>query len=582
MPDPISTVLVAVFFVAGGVLCGVTVLAWWRIRSPAVNLFAIVAGVAAAGAFALSIGFAFESPTFVLASTIVLGLLFPIPWAVFTFGYTGRERLVSLRTVSVVATPAAVGIVATVVVFGSHTSSGVDLASAERASGLVAAAITFLNISQWFALLYAGGLMLVSSGMLLWTFHRYDHLDSTTGTTLGVFGTVPWLSILFGLQVQPISPLGQGSIVAVGILVGAGASVALVGPFPLFERVPAAANVGPKTIVEELSDLVVVTDGDGSVVEINQTARRTLDVTAASVLGADVEELLHTSVTDLQATDRIELESDDGRTLFEPAVSRLTDQHDHLLGYAVVLRDVTARTTRKQHLEVFNRVLRHNLRNDMTVVNGHAEMIASRAEDDAIVDSAESILQTGRELTSLAQTVRETEGTLNVDEPTDGETRLAPLVADVLAAATSDRDRPTCRSDVPDGVVVEARKRPLRLALSHLVENAIEHNDNESPTVRISAEYDRDETYPLRVSIADDGPGIPELELQTIEAGVETPLQHSTGIGLWIVRWVVTVLGGKLEFSERPSRGTIVSIHLPAAHETRPAAESLPAESGDA
>jgi PAS domain S-box-containing protein len=520
------------------------------------------------------VGYATESPTFVLAATIVLGLLLPVPWVMFTFGYTGMERLVSLRVAGVVALPLVVGLVATLAVFGSQAVSGVDLPAAGTGYGFAAAAMIFLNLSQWFALLYAGGLMLVGSGLLVWTFHRYDHLDSTTGTMVGTFGTVPWLSILFGLQVNSISPLALGSTVAIGFLVGAGAAAALVGPSPLFERVPAAGNVGPRTVIEELADLVVVTDGEGRIVEVNRAAERGLGLDAGSALGTTLEEQLETSIPDLQEANTVELESDAGRRLFEPTVSKLTDQHDQPLGCAVVLRDVTERITRQQRLEVFNRVLRHNLRNDLTAIKGYAEMIRSRTDDDGVDRSAETILQTGRGLTTLSRKAREAEKILDTDETLHGEVRLASLVETVLADAAAGRKRMKYSHDVPDDIVVETTEKPLRLVLTNLVENAIEHNDGDRPEVRVSTGYTPDETYPLRIVIADDGPGIPAHEIRAIEAGSETPLQHGTGIGLWIVRWVTTNLGARLEFTEREPRGTRVTVHLPAAQRDSAAAEA--------
>jgi signal transduction histidine kinase len=254
----------------------------------------------------------------------------------------------------------------------------------------------------------------------------------------------------------------------------------------------------------------------------------------------------------------------------------LTDQHDHLLGYAVVIRDVTARLTRQQRLEVFNRVLRHNLRNDVNVIYGHSELIRSRTDDEVIDNSAETILQTGQELIALSKEAQEADNILNIEETTEREISLAPLIDDVLAAVTTACPRLTSSHDVSDDLVVAAQEKPLRLALTHLVENAIEHNDSEDPEVRVSASYTPDEQYPLCISIADNGPGIPVKERRTIETGSETPLQHSTGIGLWIVRWVTTALGGELEFAERDPWGTIVSLNLPTAHYDRNATESPP------
>ncbi|WP_330995642.1 ATP-binding protein [Halobacterium salinarum] len=68
-----------------------------------------------------------------------------------------------------------------------------------------------------------------------------------------------------------------------------------------------------------------------------------------------------------------------------------------------------------------------------------------------------------------------------------------------------------------------------------------------------------------RPSVKDDGPGIPQTEQQVITSGVETPLKHGSGLGLWIVSWLVTRSNGPLSFNENTPQGSIVTIHLPAA-----------------
>jgi signal transduction histidine kinase len=64
-------------------------------------------------------------------------------------------------------------------------------------------------------------------------------------------------------------------------------------------------------------------------------------------------------------------------------------------------------------------------------------------------------------------------------------------------------------------------------------------------------------------SVADDGPGIPEMEIEVLESGEETPLAHSSGIGLWLVNWLTDHLNGQISFENREPRGSIVTVRLP-------------------
>lgn len=559
--------LVAIALVLATLLFwGAALTAWRRRDAPGANLFGIVAGVAGAGALAVAISLALALPrTVIVGSMIVVGLLLPIPWFLFSTRYTGRTELVSFDIAAVVSTLPGIGLLATALIFLSQVVRWITLPSRESASGLVAVVVTLLTISQWFALLYAGGLVMAGSGVLLWTFHRYEYLDSKSGILLIIFGTVPWLSVLFGFQVTGTDPIALPGTVAVGFLTGSVAATFGLGPFHLFRRVPAAGNVGPRTIVEDLEDMVIVTDDKGMVVELNDIAEQTL-ASASDVVGTKVVQLLEVPLSDLRTTDIVELQSSTGRTLFEPKISELTDQHGQRLGYAIVLRDVTSRTTRQQRLDVLNRILRHNLRNDMTVIHGHARRLRENVGDPDLADSAENIVHVGEKLIQFSEKAREIDHLMDTTEAASEEIPLAPLVESVLETDVANNQRVTYDCDLPDDVVVIGSDELLEVVLRNLLENSIEHSDRDEPHVEVRASYESARTYPLTMVILDNGPGIPDIEKEAIEQGAETPLQHGSGLGLWAVHWAITYLGGELDFECRKPRGTKVTIRLPRAH----------------
>jgi len=560
------TPVTATLLIASVLLWGAALATWRRRKAPSTTLFVTVVSVVGTGALAVGISVALDlSHGFVLASAVIVALILPLPWLFFAFKYTGRNELVTLGVAGLTAILPVLGLLATALIIGSQLLPWLTLPSREAASGPVAVGVILLSMIQWLALLYAGGLMLIGSGLLLWIFHRYKHLPPTTGMLLGIFGTVPWLSLLFGFQVASIDQFALPSTAAVGFLIGGIAANAALGPYDLFRSIPAAGNIGPATVIEDLEDIVVVADREGAVVQLNTAAERILGTTAAEVIGVDVGEFLDVPLSNLRQADPIKLQSDLGRKLFEPTISELTDHHGHLLGYAIVLRDVTARTTRQQRLEVLNRVLRHNLRNDMNVMLGQAELLRDHLTDPDLVDSAEAIVQEGRSLIRLSAEAREIEQAMSTTEPTTQDVPLAALAENVMKAATADHQRVIYDCNVPTDVIVKGSPGLLKLALTKLVENAIEYNNREDPYVELRARYEPDRTYPLQVSVVDNGPGIPDYEIQAVEQGTESPLEHGSGLGLWAVRWAATHMGGDLGFERRDPQGTIASLWLPRA-----------------
>jgi signal transduction histidine kinase len=66
------------------------------------------------------------------------------------------------------------------------------------------------------------------------------------------------------------------------------------------------------------------------------------------------------------------------------------------------------------------------------------------------------------------------------------------------------------------------------------------------------------------IAIADDGPGLPDIERAVIATGEETPLVHGKGLGLWLVYWIVESLDGDLRVRDT-DRGSCVEMRfLPA------------------
>jgi signal transduction histidine kinase len=218
---------------------------------------------------------------------------------------------------------------------------------------------------------------------------------------------------------------------------------------------------------------------------------------------------------------------------------------------------------REQRLQVFNRVLRHNLRNDMTVVVNYAEFVAEETDDDAVREAADKIAERGWGLVDLSEKARQVGAALEGGEETGPvETDVPSVVAD---AATAVRDEhPDADISVESADVPSARAIPaLDTAVENVCENAVEHNDD--PAVSVSVEAATDDQRWVRIEVADDGSGIPNHERAVLTEGEETDLEHGSGLGLWLVNWVVERSGGRLTFADNEPNGSVVRMDLQLA-----------------
>jgi signal transduction histidine kinase len=235
---------------------------------------------------------------------------------------------------------------------------------------------------------------------------------------------------------------------------------------------------------------------------------------------------------------------------------------------------------REQRLNVLNRVLRHNLRNEMTVVVGHAEFIAEEG-DEILERSAESILSSTDDLTSLSERAREIQEIRGT-----ADERTAVDAADLASEAVAD-----AREEFPDVEIdLDAAPAPLRavptvgVAVDHVVDNACRHNEGDTRRVRVSTGTGTRDGAPVAwIAVQDDGPGLPEQEQTVLREGRETALEHGSGLGLWVVYWVVRESGGTLGFDVRDGEGTRVTLEFPAdAAALDATGESEAGDTGDA
>jgi len=213
-----------------------------------------------------------------------------------------------------------------------------------------------------------------------------------------------------------------------------------------------------------------------------------------------------------------------------------------------------------RQLRVFDRILRHNFHNDMNVIKGYAERIRS-AGDGQIAGYAGVVVDRCDRLLHTVDKEHEITKRLSNPRPTD-EIELAPLIESVVSAVDSDGGEVTLDIHQSADVMVEATP-DIRLAIDELVTNAVEHSDRERPTVTVDVAV-HDGT--AVISVADDGPGIPEMErdILTTDRDIE-PLYHGSGVGLWLVTLVVQQSNGGLAFHENEPRGSVVTIRLATA-----------------
>ncbi|WP_225333276.1 sensor histidine kinase [Halomicrobium urmianum] len=213
---------------------------------------------------------------------------------------------------------------------------------------------------------------------------------------------------------------------------------------------------------------------------------------------------------------------------------------------------------RRVEVAVLNRVLRHNLRNAMTVVTGNADYLADHVEDDRLADVAMRIRDRSESLLALAERARTVESTLRGGGRAPPSRPVADVVEETVAGLREEHPEATITVErAPPGVAVPGGDL-VSVAVDELVANAIDHGGG---TVRIAADADEEA---VSIVVADDGPGMPVVERRILEESfVESSTEHGSGLGMWIVTWIVDRLDG--DVSVDVDAGTTITVRLPLA-----------------
>jgi signal transduction histidine kinase len=346
--------------------------------------------------------------------------------------------------------------------------------------------------------------------------------------------------------------------VTVGLLVSGGLFAIAVRRYPVMTGFPKADYVARTRVVEALREAVIVLDWEDHVLDANATTAELFDRSPASMIGTPIHSIvegLEGSDLSAGASGTATLQTTKGRRRFQFSVSAVDDADadggTDPVARTVLLRDVTDRRTREQRLSVLNRVLRHNVRNELDVVLAYADRIDDEDLRAEIRDSA-------TDLVDLSTKARQAEDVMTASAGSPEPIDLA-VVARAVVEEYRTADRPcTLSLSCPDELVVSSHRSIVRRVLSELVANAIEHAD--APHIEVTVRAGPDGAAELVV--ADDGPGIPARERTVLDDATETQLEHGSGIGLWFVNWAVTQLGGDLSFSENEPTGSVVTVRL--------------------
>ncbi|MFC4405109.1 sensor histidine kinase [Haloarchaeobius iranensis] len=554
---------------------------------------------------------------FVVAQTVPYELIGPAI-LVFSLEYTGVNRYVNRYLVAALAVVPTV----TILTLVGHPLAGVDLYFSNLTVEPYAYSLETLDYDPglWFFVDGFNTVLLATlgAGQFLLLSIRSTGMYRRQGRLLFVGLLVPLVAGFANIVLFPDAPmdLAPPTFAVTWLAIG----------FALFRsELLAVVPVDWHSLIDQLAEAVFVVDPQGRIVQANAAAATLL---AGSGPGTGIASAAGTRVatrsggalvgasaaTTLSETFEVDLATvDDGDVLavddphvaddtgtsdgpvsrrFETRIRTVEDARGRQRGRLFLLYDVTERValerrirTQYEQLDVLNRLLRHDIRNDVSVAIGWGERLQTDlgrdvpgdsggtapadGEADGLtaaerLDHVDAVLTANRHIEELTLVARDISRSVASDddvelEPVDVGARLRDAVA---TATTSYEDAVFDEPATYPTVHVEANET-LGSVFTNLLNNAVQHNDSDVPHVAVTISVDEDT---VTVVVADDGPGIPDSRREAIFGRGEKGAESSgTGVGLYLVDQLVDDFGGTVRVEDAALGGAAFVVELPLA-----------------
>jgi PAS domain S-box-containing protein len=251
----------------------------------------------------------------------------------------------------------------------------------------------------------------------------------------------------------------------------------------------------------------------------------------------------------------VRLQRENGETVpYEFISKRVHNDQGDVIGRIGLGRDIAERKQyerqidrHNERLEHFAEVLSHDLRNPLSVADGHLTLLNETGDEKHYETAKTALDRMGGLITDVLELAR------SGDLISPGDYQAIELEA-VAESSWLMIQREEATLEVTSTKTVEADASRLQQILENLIRNSIEHGD-EDISIRTGVLSGDDGIF-----VADDGPGIPEDERESVFEPGHSTKEGGTGYGLATVKQLVEAHDWEIKITESDSGGARFEI----------------------
>lgn len=268
--------------------------------------------------------------------------------------------------------------------------------------------------------------------------------------------------------------------------------------------------------------------------------------------------------------------------------SRISDMYGDLLGFIIVITDLTDKQQMIQQLETernransaneakssFLAKMSHEIRTPINAILGMDEMILRESSTDSISRYALDIKSAGKSLLSIINDILDfskiESGKMELIEDTYSLGTMIHDLVNVLSVKAENKGLSMnilLAPDTPSQLYGDEVR--IRQIITNILNNAIKYTEKGSVTLDIHWEKSEPDFITLIICVQDTGIGIREEEIDHLFQAFQRADPHKThtiegtGLGLSIVQRFVELMHGTIEVTSEYGKGSCFTVQLP-------------------
>jgi two-component system phosphate regulon sensor histidine kinase PhoR len=346
-------------------------------------------------------------------------------------------------------------------------------------------------------------------------------------------------------------------------------------------------------IIDALDTALVAVGGDGAILKMNDAYRRLYgrdgygaalpspaveyDDREGEPVPVDQTVLARAARGERLEGERVWLYDLDGAwRALEVSTQPIASESDDEGVALVMIDDVTRLLALAEERRMVSAILNHELRNPLTAIVGHVELLLDRDDlPPQAADQLRIVASAGERMQDLVTTALESSrpGVRVLSEPVDLHALVQASVASFLPTATANRLH--VQVSGAETLLIYGDAFRLRQAIDNLLSNAVKYT-GAGGSIRIDLGVT--DACQAELTISDTGSGMSDADLERLfqpyfrSEWAELSGIPGTGLGMVVVQDIVTAHGGTIDVHSALGEGTRMRVRIPRRNERIPVA----------